>query len=138
MSKRGDTNEVFAKRLKVLRKTKNMTQKDLANALGVSMGSIGFYENQERTPDIDFLKSVSEYFDISADYLLGLQDFPKNPPIGSGAAITYASDITGLPSNLIIALNSMKDISSFCISRFTSNYILIDIGKRVLNVETDA
>lgn len=62
----------FSSRLKLLRKKKNLQQGELAKELGVSRGSISFYENGDRVPDIEFLSKASEYFGVSADWLLGL------------------------------------------------------------------
>lgn len=64
----------FSSKLKLLRKEKNLQQGELAKELGVSRGSISFYENGDRVPDIEFLSKASAYFDVSADWLLGLSD----------------------------------------------------------------
>jgi transcriptional regulator with XRE-family HTH domain len=97
-------NEVFAKRIKELRKQQNLTQKELADELGVSMGSIGFYENQERTPDIDFLNSASDYFDVSADYLLGRTDV-KSQDID----VRTMSEKLGLSEEVLIKIKRYID-----------------------------
>ena len=97
-------NEVFAKRLKELRKNRSMTQRDLANALGVSMGSIGFYENQERTPDIDFLNSVADFFDVSTEYLLGRTDI-KSQDID----VRTMSEKLGLSEEVLIKIKHYID-----------------------------
>lgn len=67
-------SEIFAKRLKELREEKGLSQTQMADALGVSRGSISYYENGERTPDIGFLAQVKEYFRVELDYLLGYSD----------------------------------------------------------------
>ena len=48
----GEVNERFAERLRDLREAAGLTQKQLADELGVSRGSISYYENCERVPDI--------------------------------------------------------------------------------------
>lgn len=63
--------EQFSKRLKALRESAGLNQSQLAEELGVSRGSISYYENGERVPDIDFLYNVSKYFGISFDFLFG-------------------------------------------------------------------
>lgn len=63
--------KVFADRLQGLRNGFGLNQSQLAEKLGVSRGSISYYENQDRTPDIVFLDKVATYFDVSLDYLLG-------------------------------------------------------------------
>lgn len=63
---------MIGKRLKELRTSEGLTQQELAKILNVSSMSISFYENEQRKPDSDFIISVSKYFGVSTDYLLGL------------------------------------------------------------------
>ena len=63
--------ELFAKRLKKLRTNQCLTQSQLADVLGVSRGAISYYENLERTPDIEFLVAASDYFKVDPGFLLG-------------------------------------------------------------------
>lgn len=63
--------QVFANRLKKLRMGKGLTQQQLGEKLGVSRGSISFYENCDRVPDIEFLQSTAKFFDVSISFLLG-------------------------------------------------------------------
>lgn len=69
-----DIKMVFATRLKLLREEKGFTQSKLAEELGVSRGSISFYENGDRTADIETLYKLSKLFNVSSDYLLGIND----------------------------------------------------------------
>ena len=62
----------FCDRLKYLR---NATQKDLANAIGVTQRKISFMETGTTEPSLKDIKALCKYFNVSADYLLGL---PKN------------------------------------------------------------
>lgn len=64
--------DAFSSRLKELRDASGLNQEQLAKELGVSRGSISFYENGDRIPDIEFLFQMSKFFDVSADWLLGL------------------------------------------------------------------
>lgn len=66
-----DVKEVFANRLRELRIAKKLSQTELAVKLGVSRGSISFYENGERTADIDFIYKLAQFFNVSTDFLLG-------------------------------------------------------------------
>lgn len=61
----------FGDLLAELRKDKAMTQRELANFLHVSVGTISNYEKGVHLPDIDKLIELSDYFDITTDYLLG-------------------------------------------------------------------
>ena len=67
--------EIFSKRLKELRIGKGLSLRQLANEIQVNNTTIGRWENQLRIPNIIELKKIAEFFNVSADYLLGLQDF---------------------------------------------------------------
>ncbi len=67
--------DVFACRLKDLRTDNKLSLKQLAKELNVSDVAIGRWEKQLRVPNIIELKKIAEFFNVSADYLLGLQDF---------------------------------------------------------------
>lgn len=67
-------NEYFSLRLKHLREKHGLSQAELADKIGVSRGSISFYENNSRVPDIDVLCSLCDFFSVSSDYLLGRSD----------------------------------------------------------------
>lgn len=62
---------MFEKRLKELRLAAELTQAQLGRALGVSASAIGMYEQGRREPDGKMLAKISEYFNVSLDYLLG-------------------------------------------------------------------
>lgn len=69
----------FTERLKVLRAKKNMSQTALANELGINQGQvISFYETGSRTPDLEMLIKIANYFNVSTDYLLGLSDYENS------------------------------------------------------------
>ena len=57
-------------RLKELRVKRNLTQRDVADALGVSTVVYSRYETESREPSIDILKRLSSFFDVSIDYLV--------------------------------------------------------------------
>lgn len=94
--------DTFAKRLKLLREERKLSQTELANALGISRGSLSFYENAERTADIETLYKVSEYFNVTLDYLLGKSD---NRTTESAAIGT----VTGLSDQAIDLLSESKN-----------------------------
>lgn len=59
------------KNLKELRAYTNISQKQLAEAIGVSQQSINKYENHNIEPDIGTLIRIADYFDTSVDYVIG-------------------------------------------------------------------
>lgn len=62
---------MFPQVFKGLRKSRKISQADLADALGMSQATITFWENGKRTPDIDMLGRIADYFGVTTDYLLG-------------------------------------------------------------------
>lgn len=61
----------FGERLKKLRRDANMTQKDLADYLGVVPSAVGKYERVlDSYPSVEILLKLSDYFHVSVDYLL--------------------------------------------------------------------
>lgn len=73
-----DIKEVFAQRLIQLREDNNITQQALADDLEITRQSLSLYEKADRTINIDLLYKIAKYFDVSADYLLGLTDNKTN------------------------------------------------------------
>ena len=66
--------EIFAKRIAELRKDKGLSQSQLSKESGISQAAIAFWEAGERIPGALALITISKYFKVSADYLLGLED----------------------------------------------------------------
>lgn len=65
---------IFGERLKELRIAHNMSQMDLANALGISQSAIAKWELHKTEPTASAIISIAKFFDESADYLLGLNE----------------------------------------------------------------
>ena len=66
----------FSERLVLLRKSRALTQKQLAFNLHLSELAIQHYESQRRKPAFDVLIALADYFDVSLDYLVGRSDDP--------------------------------------------------------------
>lgn len=65
---------MFGIKLKELRLEKHLTQKQLSNILECNQSMITRWEKEECEPTETIIKKVAVYFDVSADYLLGLED----------------------------------------------------------------
>jgi transcriptional regulator with XRE-family HTH domain len=61
---------VFGERLRHLRKSKSLTQRELANIFHVSTSSIGMYEQNRRFPSFEVLVHYREFFGVTLDYIL--------------------------------------------------------------------
>lgn len=58
-------------RLRSVREQRNLSQKQVADYLGITSQAYGYYERGERNPGSDNLRKLANYFDVSVDYLLG-------------------------------------------------------------------
>ncbi|MEA4973654.1 hypothetical protein SDC9_98018 [bioreactor metagenome] len=65
---------MFAERLKELRKEKGITQVDLADAMGLSKGTVAMWEVGKREASFETLGKLADYFETPIDYLLGRSD----------------------------------------------------------------
>lgn len=63
----------FGLRLKWARKRKNLMQKQVAERLGLNSRTIMAYESNSVFPSLDVFKKLSMLYDVSTDYLLGLE-----------------------------------------------------------------
>ena len=66
--------ENFGERLKKLRQESGLTQKQLAEKINCAHSAIVYWETNRQEPNISTLKKLCIYFDVSADYFLGLED----------------------------------------------------------------
>ena len=65
--------------LSELREDKGLTQLELAKQLHTSNSSISAYETGARIPNSETLKAFAAFYNVTADYLLGLADVPLSP-----------------------------------------------------------
>lgn len=70
-----DIKVVFKNRLKELRDEKGLSQQALAKKLNYTQTCIAKWESGTRSPSIENLAVLARFFEVSADYLLGLEDY---------------------------------------------------------------
>lgn len=66
-----------AERIRNLREDKDLTQTDVANYLHTSQTVYSRYERNERSLPLEMLYELCKFYNVSADYILGLTDNPK-------------------------------------------------------------
>lgn len=69
---------VIGTRIKELRLNKKVTQKEIAEGIGVSSVSIQRFEYGSVRPSLDTLIALADYFDVSLDFLTGRNDNPNS------------------------------------------------------------
>lgn len=67
----------FGERLKELRTNNSILQKDLAKEISITPRALKYYEDDEREPNLKVIHFLCNYFNVSADYLLGRTENPK-------------------------------------------------------------
>ncbi len=66
---------MLSKIIKELRLEKGLTQQQLANNIGVSQKAIDYWERNVNEPKASYIIKLADFFDVSADYLLGRKNF---------------------------------------------------------------
>ena len=61
-------------RIKELRKEKNFSQNQLARRIGVSQKAVDYWELGTNEPKASYIVKLAELFEVSADFLLGIDD----------------------------------------------------------------
>ena len=64
----------FSDRLRQLRKEKELSQQEVADALGFDKMTISGYENRKRHPRFDTIDTLADFLDVDINYLLGSSD----------------------------------------------------------------
>lgn len=102
-------NGSFAKRLRRVLREKDYSQKDIAEACGVSAPTVSYYCNGESSPDILTLARLCEVLGVSADWLLGISD---ERAVSADLSVRHVSEITGLSSELLESLARLKRLAA--------------------------
>ena len=63
--------------LKIIRKQKKLNQLKVAMDLNISREALSHYENGKRSPDVQMLRRLSSYFNVSIDFLINGEEFSK-------------------------------------------------------------
>ena len=95
---------MFNETLKNLRKSRKLSQYDVAKDLKMPRSTYHMYESGLREPDYEFLLKTSEYFDVSTDYLLG-----------------KVSDLEEAKNKLLIEIEKLSEMDKKYIISFIKN-----------------
>ena len=102
-------NNVFAARLKKLMQETKTTQQALAKEINITRQAISQYTDGSALPNIEKLEKISNYFNVSCDYLVGKTNV-KTHDLSPQKVIT-ALIMDEMLSNLCDAINILDDIN---------------------------
>ncbi|MCD7893776.1 MAG: helix-turn-helix domain-containing protein [Erysipelotrichaceae bacterium] len=75
----------LADRIQTLRKAKGISQEELADKIGVSRQAVSKWESEQSSPDLDKIILLSDYFNVTTDYLLkGIEPTSKRIKTDAG------------------------------------------------------
>lgn len=90
---------MFGIRIAELRRSKKLTQSQVARAIGISRSALSLYELEKREPDIQTLNKLATFFDVPVGYLSGKESqitsssFETNPKKESGSFFFFFFDM---------------------------------------------
>jgi transcriptional regulator with XRE-family HTH domain len=90
----------FGRRIKQLREEKGVRQEDIGNLFSVSKSAVSQWENDIRTPDMDIIIKLADFFDVSTDYLLGRTNDPSlsdTQHVNDDEALEYLDELHKRP-----------------------------------------
>lgn len=75
----------FGEKLVFYRTKKNMTQKALAEELGITPTRLNYWEKDKREPDVQMILEIAKALDVSANVLIGYEEETKKSPAPESA-----------------------------------------------------
>lgn len=97
--------------LKTLRKQAKISQKELATSLGIGQATICQWESGKAKPTSDALRALCKYYNISANFLLGLDESNSGLDEMQEVCLGLFDNLTYTQKRLIIEL--MKEMKEF-------------------------
>lgn len=102
---------VIGQRIRALRQKMELTQEDLGKVFNVNKTTISHYEKGERCPSIEMLIRISDYFDVTILYILGINNIGKSNKKEfrlSDEEIEFVNEIRKISSYESLILNPKK------------------------------
>ena len=92
---------MFADRVKYLRQSRELNQVQFAQKMGVTKQSVSNWENDNIMPSVEMLEKIADFFNVTADYLLGREDCHYS--------VVQCLDVTGLTPAQIEHIRQIVD-----------------------------
>ena len=101
-------NENFSRVLALLRQEKGISQRKAAGELGISQALLSHYENGAREPGLEFVVKACDYYNVSADYLLGRTLTRDGAVIAADELVDAAEGKESLRGSIMAKLQKKK------------------------------
>lgn len=114
----------YSNKLKQLRTEKGLTQRELADKIGLGKSAVGMYESGKRTPEFETLEAICDFFNVNMDLLSDV----KSPIVSTHSDeedLLASKTATGSHYVPGVASETMKAISQFYNNR--KNWPLLDV-----------
>ncbi len=125
----------IADRIQSLRKSKGISQEQLADAVGVSRQAVSKWESEQSIPDLEKVIIMSNYFGVTTDYILkGIE------PIGLNRAKTGFKISNRVKAGVCTALGLAVNLVVYIMSRFVEvpiPYNYIENGQKMYGLSGD-
>ena len=100
----------FSKKLSLLRRERGVSQRTAAGDLGVSQALLSHYENGVREPGLSFVVKACDYYNVSADFILG-RTLSREGSMLTSEEILGAAEPSNVLSGSVLATLQSKLLS---------------------------
>lgn len=121
----------FSTRLKELRNSRNLTQKTVAEAVGMAPMAYQRYEYGTREPAFQQLIALADYFDVSLDYLLGRTDEPSLSSNVIGGDVTGGTVVQGANRSSVVVHNGSERTLTVEETELLRLFNAVDVKRRM-------
>lgn len=98
----------FSDILRMLRAKHKLTQQDIGDIVGMTGQAVSRWENNLTEPDNESLKKLAKYFNVSTDYLLGIEEREETNPIDD-ILFSKAKDLSDEDKKAVLGIiNALK------------------------------
>lgn len=122
-------NSSIGTRIKELRKVKNISQEELANELSVSRQTISKWESDTVSPDINNIEMISNFFEVSTDYLInGKENKTSTKQNNVWIILCFIIGIIAIIGTSILMIINKGKNSPLSTINFSYEFVLMIIG----------
>ena len=99
-------------RIKEIRQEKNLSQTDIAKALGVTRQAISLYEKGDREPKLETWQKLADFFGVSVPYLQGISDIEDLEPVSTFEKFFASLEKTPDGKSIKVPVNEMLALAN--------------------------